>query len=265
MLIENSENEMVKICIWCLKTEKEVSFKKRAHTVPKALGGQNYNKQVCDECNEYFGQTTKENGYSIEEALKETFCLSRQRFLNGRKTKRQIGVFKSKFFDVKERNGKKRISIKKSFLFSVSFQKELCRNFKRGLVKMWFEEYDRQTEHKECLDEKYNFIRYFARYNKYDIPILYFERTAGIFILFEREAETPFLKFGRMNYLIENEKFVEIEFLGHVFGICKSFCTKEDFVKYAQESIQLKKQFFKQAVLIDKLTDIDFTLSVIDR
>jgi hypothetical protein len=28
-----------KKCIWCLKTEPEVTFIKRAHTIPKSLGG----------------------------------------------------------------------------------------------------------------------------------------------------------------------------------------------------------------------------------
>jgi hypothetical protein len=256
--------ENKKKCIWCWKTDSEITFNKKAHTIPKSLGGQNYNKNVCDECNEYFGATTKVNGYSIEEALKETFCLSRQRFLNDKKTKRQIGIFKSKFFDVKYRNGHIRIVVKQSFKFHQSFQIELCRNFKRGLVKMWFEEYDRQTKHSECMNEKYTYIRNFARYNQFDIPVLYFQRSIGIFVLTEREAETPVLKFGRMDYLIENEKFVEIEFLGHVFGIPKTICSNIEFDNYANNSIQMKSQFFKQAILIDKVTDIDFMLSVID-
>lgn len=82
---------MEKKCIWCLENENQVTFEKKAHTIPKSLGGQNFNKHVCDDCNKYFGETTKINGYSIEEALKETFCLSRQRFLGDKKTKRQIG------------------------------------------------------------------------------------------------------------------------------------------------------------------------------
>lgn len=248
-----------------MKTERETTFIKKAHTIPLSLGGQNYNKNVCDECNRYFGETTKIQGYSIEEALKETFCLSRHRFLNDRKTKKKIGLFKSKFFDVKERNGKKKIIIKQSFKFQQGFQIELCRNFKRGLVKMLFEEYDRQTMHSLCLDTKYDYIRNFSRFNQFDIPIVYFERIIGMFILFDREAEAPILKFGRMNYLIENDRFVEIEFLGHIFGIPKTVFSIIEFNDYVNESIEVKKQFFKQAVLIKKITDIDFTLSVIDR
>ncbi len=255
---------MEKKCIWCLENENQVTFEKKAHTIPKSLGEQNFNRHVCDDCNKYFGETTKINGYSIEEALKETFCLSRQRFLGDRKTKRQIGVFKSKFFEIKERNGKKRIVLKRAFLFKSSFQLELCRNFKRGLVKMYFEEFDRQTKHFECANEKYNYLRQFARFNELDIPIVYFERKIGLFVMKEKEAETPILMFGRMNYLIENDKFIEIEFLGHVFGIPKTFCSKEEFENYIYKSLETKKDFFKQAILIKKLTDIDFTLNILN-
>lgn len=256
---------MSKKCIWCLKDDNKVTFDKKAHTIPKSLGGQSYNKLVCDSCNEYFGATSKHNGYSIEEALKETFCISRQRFLNNSKTKRQIGVFKSKFFDIKERNGRIRLAAKPSFRFNAEFQREICRNFKRGLLKMWFEEFDRQSKHKNSYDPKYKVIRDFARYDIGEFPLLYFERRIGIFILTSREAETPILMFGRMNYLLETEKFAEIEFLGHVFGFPITNCSKEEFDNYIEKSLNIKKGHFNQAIMISKLIDIDFALSVIDK
>jgi len=70
-------------CIRCFDSEPKVTFNKKAHSIPKSLGGQNFNKYVCDSCNEYFGATSQTNNYSIEEALKETFCISRQRFVGG--------------------------------------------------------------------------------------------------------------------------------------------------------------------------------------
>lgn len=129
---------------------------------------------------------------------------------------------------------------------------------------MYFEEFDRQTKHSESIDEKYNYLRGFARFNELDIPIVYFERRIGIFIMKETEAETPILMFGRMNYLIDNDKFIEIEFLGHVFGIPKTFCTKDEFLNYINKSLEIKKDIFKQAIFIEKLTDIDFTLNVLN-
>lgn len=252
-----------KKCIWCLNEYPEVTFEKKAHTIPKSLGGQNYNPNVCDSCNEYFGtRNNHNNSYSIEEALKETFVISRKRFLQ-EKTKRQVGGFKSKFFDVKHKNGKYRLNIKPSFRFTPGFQFELCRAFKRGLYKMVFEELDRQKVNGHS--EKYNRIRDFARYDKGDLPVLYFNRSAGIFMMFNREAETPILYFDRMLYLVSNEKFIEIEFLGHVFGFPITDFRKEDFTEYLNNSIQEKTQFFNDCVIIRKLTDIDFSLNILNK
>ncbi len=249
-------------CIWCLKKFPEVTFDKKAHTIPKSLGGQNYNRNVCDCCNEYFGtRNNHNNSYSIEEALKETFIISRQRFLQ-EKTKRKIGRFKSKFFDVKQRNGKYRLNVKPSFRFTPGFQAELCRAFKRGLYKMVLEELDRQKGNGHS--QKFDIIRDFARYDKADLPVFYFNRNAGIFIMFNREAETPILFFDRMNYLVSNEKFIEIEFLGHVFGFPITDFTKADFTAYVNKSIQEKTGFFKDCVIIKKLTDIDISLNVLN-
>lgn len=199
--------ETAKKCIWCLSSEPDRTFEKKAHTIPKSLGGQNFNKFVCDDCNGFFGATTPENRYSIEEALKETFCISRERFLNNTPTKRQIGKFKSKFFDVKFRNGKPRLIVKPSFLLKSQFLTELCRNFKRGLIKMWLEEFDRQSGYKVGHDAKYKVLRDFARYNIGDLPVVYFEREIGMIAMTDREAETPVLIFNRMIYLYENQIF----------------------------------------------------------
>lgn len=250
-------------CLWCFKEGPEVTFDKKAHTIPKSLGGQNYNNNVCDNCNEYFGNRSESNRkYSIEEALKEAFNISRRRLLNSGKTKRKIGDFKSKFFDIKQRNGKYRLSIKPSFRFSSGFQKELCRAFKRGLYKMFLEELNRQKN--IGYEPKFDVIRQFARYDKGDLPILYFNRVFGIMMMFDREAETPILFFDRMKYLYSNDKFTEIEFLGHVFGFPISKFDTEDYKNYVNKSIENKKGFFTDAIFIQKMTDVDITLKIMN-
>lgn len=262
---DSKKNQIVKKCLWCRLDEIETTFNKKAHTIPKSLGGQNYNQTVCDNCNHFFGNATTENRYSIETALKETFCITRQRFLSGRTPKRKVGKFKSIFFDVKERNGKLRLALNKSFLFKNEFQQQLCRNFKRGLIKMWLEEFDRQSKNNIGHSEKFDVIRQFSRYNIGNLPVIYFERKFGIFLFTKSEAETPTLILNRMNYLYENEKFTEIEFLGHVFGFAISQFTNEDLNFYIKNSLEKKTQFFTNAILLDKLIDIDFTLKVMDK
>ena len=249
-------------CIWCLENEPNVTFEKKAHTIPKSLGGQNFNRNVCDDCNYYFGNRDSHNGkYSIEVALKEAFSISRKRFLLGGIPKRKVGEFKSQFFEMKERKGKFRLGVKPSFMFAS--QLELCRAFKRGLYKIYFEELNRQK--KVGFESSYDIVRSFSRYNNFDLPVLYFTRNIGVMIFFKSEAETPILFFDRMNYLYSDDKFAEIEFLGHVFGFPIANFSKEEFEDYAQKSIEMKKDFFMEAKVIEKFTDIDIALSVMNR
>jgi hypothetical protein len=255
----------VKRCLWCKLNESETTFNKKAHTIPKSLGGQNYNQTVCDNCNHFFGNATPENRYSIETALKETFCITRQRFLSVGTHKRKVGKFKSIFFDVKDRNGKLRLVLNKSFLLKTEFQQQLCRNFKRGLIKMWLEELDRQSKNNIGQDEKYDTMRQFSRYNIGNLPIIYFERKYGILVFTKREAETPTLILNRMKYLHENEKFTEIEFLGHVFGFPTTQFTTDDFDLYIKHSMANKTDYFVNAILLNELIDIDFTLKIMDK
>ncbi len=250
------------ICLWCLKSEDEVTFDKKAHTIPKSLGGQKYNNNVCDSCNEYFGSKNEQN-YSIEEALKEGLNISRQRFLNGNITKRQIGRFKSRFFEIKMKsNGKHQLYIKPSFRFSKKFQQELAHSFKRGLYKMYFEELNRQKG--LGYESEYNVVRNFARYNQGNPPVLYFERRFGMFIMFAREAETPILYLQRMNYLLNSKNYAEIEFLGHVFGFPIADISTQEYIQCLTDSQNLKKDYFKGHKIIDKLIDIDIAMKIMN-
>lgn len=250
-------------CLWCLEEKPNVTFNKKAHTIPKSLGGQNYNNNVCDSCNEYFGNRNDNNRkYSIEEALKEAFNISRRRMLTLENTKRKVGKFKSKFFEIKHKKGKYKLTVKPSFRFTEGFQKELCRAFKRGLYKMYLEELSRQK--KKGYEKSFDIIRQYSRFNKGDLPVFYFNRTSGVILMLEREAETPTLYFNRMDYLISNEKFTEIEFLGHVFGFPIKEFTETDIKIYIKESLKQKKSFFKNAVVIQKMTDVDVTLKIMD-
>lgn len=254
--------EKMKKCIWCLKTENNTSFLKKAHTIPKSLGGQNFNKNICDSCNEYFGSKQEEK-YSIEEALKEAFNISRKKMLLSSKPKKQVGKFKSRFFDIKEKKGKYKLEFKTSFRFDSQFQKSLCRSFKRGLYKLYFEELNRQK--KIGFEPEFNLIRKFARYNENDLPVFYFQRKYGIIMMLDREAETPTLFFERMKYLYSDEYFEEIEFLGHVFGFPKKEFTIENFDNYYINSIKLKKDFFIGVTKIEKFTNIDIAFSIMDK
>ncbi|PIQ19140.1 MAG: hypothetical protein COW66_02665 [Flavobacteriaceae bacterium CG18_big_fil_WC_8_21_14_2_50_34_36] len=247
-------------CIWCLKNEPNITFLKKAHTIPRSLGGKHYNKKVCDNCNEFFGdRKSLNNKYSIETVLKEAFIVSRTRYLP-QHPKKNVGKFKSQFFEIKYRNNKPRLSPRISYKFSS--QTELCRAFKRGLYKMYFEEISRQNG--IGFEDKFNLIRNFARFDIGDLPVYYFTKRIGATLMFKSESETPILLFNRMKYLYSDEKFVEIEFLGHVLGFPIAEYSKRDLEKYLKKSIDLKKEIFSTYKEIQYFTDIDFTLSLFD-
>lgn len=252
----------MKECIWCFKKEKETTFETKAHTIPKSLGGQNYNKNVCDECNKYFGSSSNQYKYSVEEAFKEVLCISRFVLLSGSKSKRKVGEFKSKFFDLKEKNGKLNLKLRTQLNFRKGFQDALCRNFKRGLYKVWYEEYCRQYDIKPQTDDKFSYIRKFCRNDEGDLPVIYFKRSIGIVMQMKNEAATPVLKFERMNYLHNVENFVEIEFLSHVFSLLISDTHEKDFKDYMRESISKKTKFFSEAIIIRNIFDIDITMEI---
>lgn len=252
---------MCKKCIWCLKEEPEVTFLTKAHTIPKSLGGQNHNPNVCDSCNQYFGSRQYQY-YSIETALKETFNVTRFRLLQTQISKKKVGEFKSIFFNWKIKSNHNILVIKDTFRFDYQSQNQLCRAFKRGLYKLYFEEFNRQN--KAGYEDSYDIIREFSRFDKGEMPVFYFYRAFGAILLSDRELETPILFFDRMKYLYADEKFIEIEFLGHVFGFPIARYSESDLNDYLENSILQKEQLFRGYKEITRLTDIDLLLTIMN-
>ena len=252
----------MKVCIWCLKNENEKTFNNKAHTIPKSLGGQNYNINVCDECNSFFGEKIKNMSYSIEEALKETFCITRERLLIRKNVKKKVGKFKSRFFEFKEKEGKKSIALKTNIFLNHQYQIQLCRNFKRGLIKLWFEEFTRQNFNENFSSIKYDLIRNFARYDIGDVPVFYFVRSFGAIIMRQKEPETPIMIFNRNLTFLNNDYYTEFEFLGHVFGFPFFDFGESMLNMIINESLNSKKGYYKNCKKIITLMDVDFTLEM---
>jgi hypothetical protein len=253
----------MKKCIWCKKTEEETTFENLAHTVPKSLGGKNICINVCDECNSFFGNI-QSNHASIEETFKEVFNITRARLLNGidKFIKRKKNErFKSRYFDIDI--NKSKFKLKPAFRRNLSFQSRFSNTFKRGLYKVYLEEVERQlgTAH----DDKYNFVREVARYGLDTYPLFYFYRTNGIIMTLTDEVENPSFFFQKMNYLYNNEYYVEIEFLGHVFGFPINRCWEVFLNSNIRTSISLKAGLFNNCKEVRKITDIDLLLKVLDK
>lgn len=255
----------MKKCIWCNRTELNTSFKTLAHTIPQSLGGVAICKNVCDECNHYFGRTQNQLP-SIETVLKETFILSRYRFLNG---SNEIGKnkimpkFSSQYFNINTKNNK--LDVKLSYQLKKGFQENVCRLLKRGLYKIFLEENERENLNSH--NDNYNFIREFARYNLGDYPVFYFERNAGIFISSDNFFRNPHMMFSMktMNYLIRDHGFYEFEFYGHTLSLATSKLWHLELENYLKKSMFEKKQFYKSYKLINRWNDIDLSLHILDK
>lgn len=123
-------------CIWCGKSFPEVSFVDRPHIVPQKLGGNEIGKDVCDECNHYFGTATK-GVPSVDMAFKEIFNAFR---VFGRNTdENTYKSLRSAFFNYRHKDHK--IAIKPWFNSMV-----VTEQFKRGLYEVFLQKYHIKTK-----------------------------------------------------------------------------------------------------------------------
>ena len=254
----------MKTCIWCLKTEEETSFKKKAHTIPQSLGGKEICENVCDNCNLYFG--SYQHGLPpIETVFKETFNIPRMRFLGAEQIGRNKTMprFSSIYFNVNHKTST--ITIKSAFKLRPHFQATICRQLKRGIYKVFLEELERQKG--IGLEERFNFIREYARYGLGELPVLCFDREFGAFLLTKDWIKSPTLFLAEnspFHYLVDEAGFFEFELLGHVFGISTTRNWEVFFDNYIRRSKASKARFFKGWRMVENFNDVDLTLSILD-
>lgn len=251
----------MKRCIWCLKHDKEVLFNKLAHTIPQSLGGKSICNNVCDSCNSFFGN------YSyglppIETMIKEAFNVTRARILSASKEvgrNSELARFKSTFFNV---NFEKRtVTIKGPKAFKAGYSEDICRQFRKGLFKIYLEENERQLGVGH--NTSFNFIREFARFNIGDYPVFYFYRSfAAIADIGFRNPELFLDEKYQMAYLVREPGFFEFELFGHVFGIPTVRNWEITRNQYIDKSIFAKQGHFKGWKSIRHFNDIDLTLSL---
>lgn len=252
-------------CIWCRKTEKEATFNKVAHTIPKALGGQDICENVCDVCNEFFGKHFQGTP-SVEAIIKETFNISRVRMLNRKNDfgkNKAMTKFSSLYFKVDL--NKDKIELKPSYRYQKGFQEKVGRQIKKGLYKIFLEEVERQKS--DGHNSQYDFIREFARYDLGDYPVFYFERLHGVIAMAKNWTIRPQFFLDpeyQFQYLVREPSFFEFEFLGHVFGIATSRQWEFAIDNYMKRTVAAKQNLFRRWRLVNSFNDIDLALAVLD-
>lgn len=156
----------MKTCIWCRQTENNAPFLRKAHTFPQSLGGSNICENVCDRCNSYFGNRQGDSP-SIEIVLKELLNISKFYLLGKTDSVPKNQRFKSEYFNVNWNQYK--IRMKPRYSIKKDFQLKVGRQFRKGVFKVFLEERERQRQ--DALNDRYNFIREFARYDLGEYPI----------------------------------------------------------------------------------------------
>lgn len=252
----------MKRCIWCNKSEKNETFEKIAHIVPKSLGGKQICENVCDSCNHYFG-SHKSGTPPIEVVFKETFNITRARLLGDDQIgkNKPLARFTSEFFNINFQ--KRSIDLKPKFKLRPGYQSKLCRQFRRGIYKSFLEENERVNSNSH--DDRYDFIREFARYDLGDYPVLYFRRKIPAILIGMNDVRAPqFHLESAFKYEIKDGSFFEVDFLSHFF----SFPITRNYVfnleNYIRDSISLKEKFYYKPVVLEYLNQIDLILDILN-
>ena len=155
-------------CIFCGKTEPDVSFNNKPHTTPKSLGSTRIGFDVCDDCNHFFGAPDKSMVpyIAVETSVKEIFGLIRFMLQLSREGHEEDRL-KSIYFSFWRSQGK--LTIKQSFQSKRSFSRVFIKQFKRGLYELFLQEYHKATMN--ALDPKFDRVRRYARYGVGDLPV----------------------------------------------------------------------------------------------
>jgi hypothetical protein len=242
-------------CIWCLKSKPEVTFNNKPHTISKQIGSTNIGFDICDSCNRYFGTVDKESCYemSVELAFKEIINVIRHLLLTGMKSK-----LNSVYFDFFR--SKRQFKIRKAFKYKYHFLSNFTRQFKRGVYEIFLQEYHRCT--KNGLDNRFNKLRNFVRFDKGDIP-LYFLVNNGVYFL-ESDIESPSFEFNE-NVLqeIDDYGFYMLIITGHVFFLevtPRAEISREIYLKRESSKLIGSGFAYKGLKELKYITDIDFTL-----
>jgi hypothetical protein len=248
----------IKTCIWCLKEETEVTFKREAHIFPQSLGGKRICKNVCDSCNSYFG-SKQEKLPSVEIALKEPLNISRMFLLSGSKdSKTPLPRFKSEYFDYDLK--RQIISPKFKYRLISEFQTKFTNQFKRGIYKIFLEE--RSESVGDALSSQFNFVREFARYGIGNPPVFYCRPAIPAVAVSIEDLQNPVIRFTEhSDEIMKRFGFYSYYFMTHTIAlpVIQSYeLTMNEYIKFILET---ESRLFDRIIPLNYITDLDFVFS----
>lgn len=229
--------------------------------MPRSLGSDNIGFDICDDCNHYFGQPDKLSfpKLCIEVCVKEVFGMVKH-LLNASKNDEygKTNRMRSIFFEY--RHSESKIKIKSNFQYNYKFINTFTNQFKRGVYEMFLQEYHKTTQN--GLDEKFNEIREYARFNRGNIPLYYLQNN-GVFLL-EDNISNPKFHFSENQFqTIDDYGFYSLMLWGQMFflevtpraRLCRDIYLRKEATKLIGTGF-----VYRGLIEVKKITDIDFTL-----
>lgn len=256
------------VCLFCKKSEPEVTFKERPHSVPKKMGGRNIGFDICDECNHYFGTVDKTitPNLAVEVCVKEILNLTKYivDMAQAKNREETLPYHRSIYFNVFQ--GKNLIQFKRQFSTKRSFEFQFTRCFKRGLYEIFLQEYHRQT--RNGLNEQFDTIRQFARYNQGDLPVWHMQyNMIGLHPVCDESTGLEIPISSEDIEDINNYGIFRLFIRGFWFYLAVVPRTNDVYMKYLkQENDNLARgSVFRGIILLENILQVDFTLSRFNR
>ncbi len=256
------------ICIFCKKSEPEVTFRERPHTIPQKMGGRNIGFDICDDCNHYFGTVDKniEPNLAVEVCVKEILNLTKYvlDMVRAQNKGEKLPYHKSIYFNVFQE--KNLIQFKRQFSTKKLFTFQFTRCFKRGLYEIFLQEYHRQT--RDGLDERFDAIRRFARYNEGDIPVWHLQynpigvhpvsdESTGLEIPITADDVKDINKYGIFRLFMRGFWF-------YLAVVPRKYDIYLQYLKQEDEEMS-SGAIFRGVIELNNVLEIDFTLSRFNR
>lgn len=244
-------------CIWCNKEKPDVTFYNEPHTISRQIGASTIGFDICDSCNNYFGTKDKSSRYqmSVELAFKEIFNVTRHLIPD---SSEKDSILRSVYFEYYK--SQRLLRVKNAFKFQQNFLKNFTHQFKRGMYEVFLQEYHRNTG--QGLDEKFNNLRKFVRYDQGDLP-LYFGDNNGIYLL-PVNLEAPSLTFDdSILSTINDYGFYTLWLFGHIFYLevtPKAALCRDIYLNNEAKMIVGSGFILKRIKEMTYVTELDFAL-----
>jgi len=259
MTKEKREYTVLGKCIWCEKTKPDVSFDTKPHTIPKRLNAHKIGFDICDSCNNFFGSddNSERVTLSIDKTLKE-FINVHQFLLSNNRNSESWKYFKSQIFHYYHKSNALKLRV--DYRKNGEYHHLLTRKFKRGIYNIFLQEYHRRT--KNGLDDKFDELRNFVRYDKGEIPLFHLKNSRGVRLTEDVNIPHELSFNNHVLSVIDKYGFYYINLKGLSFYLAVTKTAEKNSAYLMKDSRDLIGNgfAFEKLIEVKKMSDIDFTI-----